>query len=427
MGGLAVSENPKPHPALVPFPSMSSAQVEELAADIATNKLKHPIVVDAQRRVLDGRARLAACRLLGIEPKSRTYKGDPYAYALSANLHRLHWTDDERTIFAARMVSQSHGGDRRSKKTKFAPANLKPISRKQAAQRYNVPESGIDRVRRVDRYARRTKDTSIQAALEKGEITIKSAAEQTKELENEETLDNGAAEALRVLPPDETFGVLQGDCRKLSKKLSANSIDLVFTDPPWARMDLYDSLGKIAKRVLKPGAHLLVYVGSKYLNKVMPILDKYLQYDCPYGIYFKGARVPQEGGRINRFRLILCYRKPGRRSHFERIHHTVAVVDEVGFPVIESEKQKTDFKWQQSEVEARHLCTAVSPGDGGIILDPFCGSSPVGVAIATTNAEYDASRQFIGYEIDRRLVLKSRKKIMEELSTTISPATRKAG
>lgn len=43
-------------------------ELQELADDIAANGLQHPIVLDAEGRLLDGRNRLHACERAGVEP-----------------------------------------------------------------------------------------------------------------------------------------------------------------------------------------------------------------------------------------------------------------------------------------------------------------------------------------------------------------------
>ncbi len=58
------------------FPTLSAEELEELAADIKERGLIHPIVLDAEGRVLDGRNRLAACEIAEVEPRFTTYEGE---------------------------------------------------------------------------------------------------------------------------------------------------------------------------------------------------------------------------------------------------------------------------------------------------------------------------------------------------------------
>ena len=74
------------------FPMLSDEELQELASDIAANGLLHPLIVD-QNGLLDGRNRLAACRLAGIEPRYTTLNGtDAFAYILAANAKRRNMT-----------------------------------------------------------------------------------------------------------------------------------------------------------------------------------------------------------------------------------------------------------------------------------------------------------------------------------------------
>ena len=59
----------KAHPAAELFPLMDKAELKELAADIKKNGLIAGIVRDKDGVILDGRNRLAACRVAGVEPR----------------------------------------------------------------------------------------------------------------------------------------------------------------------------------------------------------------------------------------------------------------------------------------------------------------------------------------------------------------------
>lgn len=78
-------------------------ELDDLAEDIKTNGLQHPIVVK-DGELIDGRNRLAACESAGVEPSFEELDGqEPVAYILSANLARRHMTAGEKAITAARL------------------------------------------------------------------------------------------------------------------------------------------------------------------------------------------------------------------------------------------------------------------------------------------------------------------------------------
>jgi hypothetical protein len=61
-----------------------------------------PIVLDTQGRILDGRNRLAACELAGMQPQFVTYGGDDLdGYVLAVNIARRHMTKGQQAMVVA--------------------------------------------------------------------------------------------------------------------------------------------------------------------------------------------------------------------------------------------------------------------------------------------------------------------------------------
>src|SRR4051794_36919676 len=91
------------HPAAKLFPLMIPGESRTLGEDIKTNGLRNPVAIwtdphDGKRYLLDGRNRLDAMEMVGIDVidgkdgylSHETVEGDPYAYVISANIHRRH-------------------------------------------------------------------------------------------------------------------------------------------------------------------------------------------------------------------------------------------------------------------------------------------------------------------------------------------------
>lgn len=57
--------------------------------------------------------------------------------------------------------------------------------------------------------------------------------------------------------------------------LADNSIDLIFTDPPYPReyLSCYDWLAHEAARVLKPGGFVMCMAGGYFLNKIYAMFE----------------------------------------------------------------------------------------------------------------------------------------------------------
>lgn len=92
------------HPVADLFPMLAEDELAELAEDIKANGLLQPVVLDGEGRLLDGRNRLAACEIAGVEPEFTMVNGntDPDAYALSVNIARRHLTKGQQAMVAAR-------------------------------------------------------------------------------------------------------------------------------------------------------------------------------------------------------------------------------------------------------------------------------------------------------------------------------------
>jgi DNA modification methylase/ParB-like chromosome segregation protein Spo0J len=81
---MSIAEKLKNHPAADAFPMMDNARLAELKSDIQANGQREQITL-CDGMILDGRNRYRACVELGIEPITRDYEGDPWAFAWSLN------------------------------------------------------------------------------------------------------------------------------------------------------------------------------------------------------------------------------------------------------------------------------------------------------------------------------------------------------
>jgi ParB-like chromosome segregation protein Spo0J len=91
------------HPLANIFPMLSDEALADLAEDIKANGQRVPILLDQEGRLLDGRNRLKACELAGVEPKAErlTNGADPLTLIVSLNIKRRNLTAGQRAIAAA--------------------------------------------------------------------------------------------------------------------------------------------------------------------------------------------------------------------------------------------------------------------------------------------------------------------------------------
>ena len=94
------------HPASSLFPLMGKSKLRELAANIKENGLLESIEL-YEGLILDGRNRLAACKLAGVEPRFEELNGtliSPTSYVLSKNLVRRQLTPSQCGAIGAKAV-----------------------------------------------------------------------------------------------------------------------------------------------------------------------------------------------------------------------------------------------------------------------------------------------------------------------------------
>lgn len=158
------------HPYAQLFPLLDEAGLKALADDIRKHGLREPITTDPEGRIIDGRNRLAACKLAGVTPVyDPPFVGDDrgvLSLVISKNLHRRHLNESQRAMVAADIANLPRG---RQPADNGKPANRRicespPVSQSQAADLLNVSERSVSRAKRIQRDA----SPDVQAAVRGG-------------------------------------------------------------------------------------------------------------------------------------------------------------------------------------------------------------------------------------------------------------------
>jgi 16S rRNA G966 N2-methylase RsmD len=189
-----------------------------------------------------------------------------------------------------------------------------------------------------------------------------------------------------------------GDFYEMAVELKDNSVDLVFTDPPYDNksLPLYDQMGEVALRVLKPGGSLVTYCGHMQLLAAGDAIGKHLRFWQPLCCLHAGpfARLT-EYGVVAQFKPMLWFVK-GTRSD----KHTF--VDNV----VSGQREKDHHEWQQAEAEAAYFIEALT-NPSGLVVDFFAGGG------TTIVAAHRLGRSAIGYEKSARHHTAAMKRIEE--------------
>lgn len=98
------------HPAAAVYPMIRGDELTQLAADINENGLLDPLVIKYESGnpiLIDGRNRLAACLMVGVEPSYEVYEGEVIPFILSKNENRRHMTKGQRAMCVAKIVPEA--------------------------------------------------------------------------------------------------------------------------------------------------------------------------------------------------------------------------------------------------------------------------------------------------------------------------------
>lgn len=191
-------------------------------------------------------------------------------------------------------------------------------------------------------------------------------------------------------------GLYNGDFRELSKQIADESVQLVFTDPPYDAdsVGLYGDAARVAARILRPGGSFIAYSGQRHLPGVLSACATYLDY------WWTIAGVHTGGNQILNRLGVRCGWKP--LVWF--VKGTRGDVQNVLSDVVSGSREKDSHEWQQSEQEARYYIEKLTP-PGGLVVDFFVGGGTTAAAAKGLN------RQWIGFEIDAGSAERASKRI----------------
>jgi ParB-like chromosome segregation protein Spo0J len=100
------------HPLANAVPMMPPDELAVLAEDIRVRGLLHPIKVDGEGRIVDGRNRAAACEIAGVAPSTELFTGDIKALVVSENVVRRDLKKGQKAMAVAILYPEPEVGGR---------------------------------------------------------------------------------------------------------------------------------------------------------------------------------------------------------------------------------------------------------------------------------------------------------------------------
>ncbi len=414
---------------------LTKLEYDVLKISISNRGLHLPIIINQDNVILDGHNRLKICQELGIEPKFEVKEfQDPLQekeFVIEINLKRRHLNNFQIAELEYKMEEVYK---ERAKLRSFN--NLKNVNKE------NIPTAPNDAIE-VNKEKEETgkvseiiaKKTGLSPrTYERAKKIIEEGSEEAKEKlrSNKTTISKEYDKIQRDLKRQELLSQLNniqssnnnnnnfennncklflGDFIEVQNEVSDNSIDLIFTDPPYGKeyLPLYEELVKLTVRVLKPGGSLVFLVGHVILDEVFNIFNEFaLKSNTNDNVglkYWWTLAVKHSGNHTKIYpRHVFAEWKPllwyvkGERANELVISNTIGDYIESTPPL------KIEHEWQQSTVEAEYIIKNLTI-EKQLVLDPMMGSGTTGLAALKLN------RRFIGIEKDSKTFEMTRKNI----------------
>jgi len=236
-----------------------------------------------------------------------------------------------------------------------------------------------------------------EAALAEAEdenLSAESMRDRQKKKRRKARIDEGLKSIASTALSDR-YKLIKCDIREAHKKIAAQSIDVIITDPPYPQeyIPLYEDLAKLAAHALKPGASMLAMVGQSYLPEILSLMTPHMRYHWAVAYLTPGAHTQLWQREVmTGWKPVLWFTNGDYQGEWK-------------YDVAKSEKpDKEHHEWGQSESGMADLIERFSyPGD--TILDPFLGGGTTGVVALRMN------RCFIGIDDDPEAIDTTTKRI----------------
>lgn len=390
------------------LPPLSSDEKAALKASIKQHGVRDAILVDEDGNILDGRHRLVIDKNAPRKVVKGLTEAEKKALVFQTNFARRNLSHDQRKDVLAAMKGVAKELKQEGK-TQAKIAGLLGVSRpcvdawlnrkkgRNATSsipsidcRVKIPPKSKPLI--LDRVKSGETPEQLAADLKVTPRRIRQIVKSESKIVEEKKKRKEAAKNSKL-----KSHIHHGDFRELGKTIKDNSVDLIFTDPPYdkASVELYFGLSAFASRVLRPGGWCLAYSGHSFLPDCLAALSENLKYGWTFAIQHSGGDSRFRNLKLQvKWKPVIGFYKPPLSAWWD------------WFPdCVTGGREKDDHPWQQAQGEAEHFIMALTP-EGATVCDPMCGS---GTSCAAAKA---TKRKWIGFEIDEAHVETARAKLI---------------
>lgn len=204
--------------------------------------------------------------------------------------------------------------------------------------------------------------------------------------------------------------ILTGDARALAARIPDKSVDFIFTDPVYERIEDYAWLAETAARILKPNRACLVWCSNRGQFAAKAAMEPHLTFVLPLN-YTKVAKAHRAFGYKTFLWTTPClwFQKGTHADHTWLVD---TVIDHGNAIISTATPPKDSYKWHKNpEAYISWLKAFSRPGD--VVYDPFTGSGSLPVECKRLG------RHFLASEIDPQVAEQARQRLAA--TATIDP------
>lgn len=203
----------------------------------------------------------------------------------------------------------------------------------------------------------------------------------------------------KVRPTNYLNQIVTGDARLLAEQIPDESVDMIFTDPVYERIENYAWLAETAARVLKPSRSLLAFYGGPKPGAVMSALDLHMRYRWTLSYYVAGKASKLRGYNMFVHTTPVYWYVKGNGKPHRCIIDTMRCV-----PHYDALDNSLNFEWNKHPSYIAYYLQAFTQ-IGDVVYDPFMGGGTTAVVCRTFG------RSFIGSERDPERAEKARQRL----------------
>lgn len=362
--------------------------------------LLHPIVVNQEGRLIAGQRRLEAYRSLGyndipvtvLDDIKTILNGEVQENTLRKDFTTMEQVEIKRVLEPQikaevqekerlRKTGEDSGklpesGDSREKVAEYLDVGYKTLEKKEkiveAVEEGLIPETTLEKI--DDKEDKTSVDQVYQKIIRD---------------EKEAEYDKLRQKQLALIPKKEIKHTICGDFTTIetSDKIEDNSVDLIFTDPPYAEasLNLYKALGEFASKKLKEGGSLVAYAGHFLIDRIIekikqtPDLEFWWIIGEFHGTEGKHTRMRKQNITVS-WKPLVWFVKRGREP-------TNIIRQKMFADSVESsppENEKLGHEWEQSLTTPDYIITHLTD-EKDFVVDPMCGSGTTLVSAIKLN------------------------------------------